>query len=150
MKKVVAVVVVAAAGLLATAAHAQFARPEAAVKYRQSALTLMGNHMGRINAQLKSSSPNLQAIQSSASLIETLSKLPFEAFTPDSDLVTGTKAKPAVWKEPAKFKQAAEKFQAEAAKLATVAKGGDVKAIQAQFGVVGQTCKACHDDFQEQ
>jgi cytochrome c556 len=128
-KKIIAVVSVTVAGLLSAAAHAQFARPEAAVKYRQSAMVLMGNHMGRINAQLKSGNPNMQIVQSSANLIETLSKLPFEAFTPDSDMVAGSKAKPAVWSNPAKFKQAAEKFQAEAAKLAATAKSGDAKAI---------------------
>src|SRR5882724_10650224 len=53
---------------LAAPAHAQFNKPEDAIRYRQSAFVLMGNHMGRINAQLKSSSPNIQVIQSSAAL----------------------------------------------------------------------------------
>lgn len=132
---------------VALPAHAQFAKPEDAVKYRQSALALMGNHMSRINAQLKSGSPNVAAIQSSAALIETLSKLPFEAFTPGTDMVANTKVKPEFFKDTAKVKELTEKMQAEVAKLAATAKGGDVKAIQAQFGTVGQACKACHDDY---
>ena len=147
MKRVLVSLCAAAGVLFAIPAQAQFAKPEDAVKYRQSAMALMGNHMGRINAQLKSGSPNMQAIQSSAALVETLSKLPFEAFTPDSDLVPSTKAKPEIWKDKAKVKELAEKMQAEVGKLAVTAKGSDAKAILAQFGEVGKACKACHDDY---
>jgi len=148
MKLSIHALLVAAGIAVAAPASAQFAKPEDAVKYRQSAMALMGNHMGRINAQLKSGSPNIQTIQSSAALVETLSKLPFEAFIPDSDMVANTKAKPEIWKDSAKFKQLAEKMQGEVSKLAAVAKGGDAKAIQTQFGAVGQACKSCHDDYQ--
>ena len=146
--KIMQSILVAATLVAAAPAYAQFAKPEDAVKYRQSAMALMGNHAGRINAQLKSDKPNVQMIQSSAALIETLSKLPFEAFTPGSDLVAHTKAKAEIWNEQAKFKELSEKMQGEVGKLAATAKGGDVKAIQAQFGKVGQACKTCHDDFQ--
>lgn len=148
MKILLRPVLFAAAVTLAAPAFAQFAKPEDAVKYRQSAMALMGNHMGRINAQLKSGSPNVQAIQSSAALIETLSKLPYEAFTPGSDMVSNTRAKPEIWKDTAKFNDLRDKMQGEVVKLAATAKGGDAKAIQAQFGTVAQACKACHDDFQ--
>lgn len=137
----------AVAVLAAAPADAQFRRPEDAAKYRQAAFSLMHNHMGRIHVQLKSGRPNMSAVQSSAALIETLSKLPFEAFTPDSDLVANTRAEPAVWKEMARFKELGEKMQAEAAKLNTVAKTGDMKATQSQFGVLAKACDTCHDDF---
>jgi cytochrome c556 len=146
MKFVFGSVLVAAAAVLAVPAFASFGKPEDAIRYRQAAFRLMGNQFGRINAQLKSGKPDLQAIQSSAELVQTLSVLPFEAFVPGTDK-GGTEAKPEIWKEPGKFKAAAEKMQAEAAKLATVAKGGDAKAIQTQFGAVGGACKACHDNF---
>jgi cytochrome c556 len=147
MKALLHPLLVASAALVAVPAHAQFAKPEDAVKYRQSALALIGNHAARINAQLKSGNPNLPAIQSSAALMETLSRLPFEAFTPGSDMVANTKAKPEIWKDTARFKELAEKMQAGVSKLAATAKGGDVKAIQTQFGAVGQSCKNCHDDY---
>ncbi len=148
MKKLFQPVLLAAAVALAAPAFAQFAKPEDAVKYRQSAMALMGNHMGRINGQLKSGTPNVQAIQSSVVLIETLSKLPYEAFTPGSDMVSNTRAKPEIWKDTAKFNDLRDKMQAEVGKLVAAAKGGDAKAIQAQFGTVAQACKACHDDYQ--
>ena len=133
--------------LVGGSAQAQFAKPEDAVKYRQSAMALIGNHMGRINGQLKSEKPNTQVIQSSAALVETLSKLPFEAFVAGTESVANTKAKPELFKDTAKVKELAEKMQAEVAKLSTAATGGDVKAVRAQFGEVGQVCKACHDDY---
>lgn len=132
---------------LSAPAQAQFAKPEDAVKYRQSALSVMSNHMGRINAQLKSPQPNMQVIQNSAALVETISRLPWEAFVPGSENVGNTKALPGVFKDTAKVKELADKLQAETTKLAAVSKGGDVKAIQAQFGTVGGACKACHDDY---
>jgi cytochrome c556 len=145
--KFVLAAAVSAGVLISGAAQAQFAKPEDAVKYRQSAFALMGNHMGRINAQLKSDKPNVQAIQSSAALIETMSKLPYEAFVPGSESIANTKALPGVFKDSAKIKELADKMQAEVTKLSATAKGGDVKAIQTQFGAVGQSCKACHDDY---
>jgi cytochrome c556 len=146
MKTVINSLLVAASALIAVPAHAQFAKPEDAIKYRRAAFSLMGNHMGRINGQLKAEKPNVQTIQSSAALLQTLSMLPYEAFGPGTDMGS-TEAKDVVWKEPAKFKAAAEKMQAEVTKLVATAKGGDVKAIQTQFGAVGGACKACHDDF---
>jgi len=136
---------------LAAPAYAQFNKPEDAIRYRQSAFVLMSNHMGRINAQLKSSSPNIQVIQSSAALAEVMSKLPFEAFIPGSESggTPPTRAKPEVFKDQDKIKSLAEKMQGEMVKLNTVAKGGDVNAIRAQFGEVGKACKACHDDYRK-
>lgn len=134
---------------LAAPAQAQFAKPQDAIKYRQSAFALIGNHMGRINGQLKSNAPNVAAIQSSAALIETLSKLPFEAFVPGSESGGNppTRAKSELFKDAAKVKSLAERMQGEVTKLAAVAKGGDINAIRQQFGETGKSCKACHDDY---
>lgn len=148
MKKIVALLTVAGGALLALPAHAQFAKPEDAVRYRQSAMNLLGNHAGRVHVQLKSGSPDLSVLQSSAMLMETLSKLPFEAFVPGSENAGNTKAKPEVFKD-AKFKDLAEKMQAEVSKLAVATRSGDVKAMQVQFGAVGKACKNCHDDYQK-
>jgi cytochrome c556 len=136
---------------LAAPAYAQFNKPEDAIRYRQSAFVVMSNHMGRINAQLKSSTPNIQVIQSSAALVETMSKLPYEAFIPGSENggTPPTRAKPDVFKDADKIKTLAEKMQTEVAKLNTVAKGGDIAAIRAQFGEAGKACKACHDDYRK-
>ena len=122
-------------------------KPEDAVKYRKAAFTVMNSHMGRIFAQLKSPTPNMQVIQSSAQTVESMSKLPWDAFAPNTELVTDTRALPALFKNEAKAKDLAQKMQEEVAKLNTVAKTGDATAIRTQFGVAAKTCDNCHDDF---
>ena len=151
MKKTISALLAAAAAAVAIPAVAQvqnFAKPEDAIRYRQSAYVLMGNHMGRINAQLKADKPDLAAIQRSAAIIDFASQLPGEGYIAGSE--TGgarpTRAKPEVFKDP-KVKELGKKMREEVVKLNAVAKEGDVKAIRAQFGETGKSCKACHDDF---
>lgn len=52
-----------------------------------------------------------------------------------------------MWTKAAEFKDAADKFQSEAGKLAVVAKSGDEAGMKAQLGAVGKSCKACHETF---
>jgi cytochrome c556 len=132
MKLVASLVLAAATATLALSAHAQFAKPEDAIKYRKSALSVMGTHFGRV-----------------AAIAETMSKLPFAAFGDGTDK-GDTKARPEIWSERAKFNAAAEKMQGEMTKLAMVAKGGNIDAIKAQVGATGGACKACHDDFRKE
>ena len=139
---------IAASAAIAGPVAAQFNKPEDAVKYRQAALTVLGNHMGRINTQLKSSTPNMQAIQTSAGVVEAMSNLPWDGFGHVTEFVaTKTRALPELFKNEAKVKDLAEKMQEEATKLNSVAKMGDVKAVRTQFGVLAKTCDNCHDDF---
>ena len=58
-----------------------------------------------------------------------------------------TKALPAIWSEQAKYKEHADKLQAEATKLAAAAKTGNLDNLKASFGATAGTCKACHDAF---
>ena len=138
---------IAAAAAIALPVAAQYAKPEDAVKYRKAAFTVMNSHMGRIFAQLKSPTPNMQVIQSSAQTVESMSKLPWDAFAPSTELVADTRALPALFKNEAKVKDLAQKMQEEVAKLNTVAKTGDVATIRTQFGVAAKACDNCHDDF---
>jgi len=141
------VVCIAAIAAIAWPVAAQYAKPEDAVKYRKAAFTVMGSHMGRIFAQLKSPTPNMGVIQSSAQTVETMSKLPWDAFAANTELVTDTKALPALFKNEAKTKDLAQKMQEEVAKLNTVAKTGDAAAIRIQFNAAAKSCDNCHDDF---
>jgi len=92
---VTAAVLLAAMGV--APAGAQFAKPEAAVEYRQSAFTLMGNHMGRIKGQLDYGKPSLDVIRGSAALLDVLKNLPFEAFVEGSSDAGDTAAKSEIW-----------------------------------------------------
>ncbi len=130
-------------------AHAQFQKPEDAIKYRQSAFTLMGTHFGRIAAMAQGKVPyDAKAIEMNANVLATVVNLPYTAFGEGTDL-GNTKAKPEIWKEMPKFKEAAEKMQGEVAKLNAAAKAGNVDQVKAAVGDVGKSCKACHDNYRE-
>ena len=107
----------------------------------------MGSHMSRIFAQLKSPTPNMQVIQSSAQTAESMSKLPWDAFAASTEMVADTRALPALFKNEAKAKDLAQKMQEEVAKPNSVAKTGDAAAIRTQFNVAVKSCDNCHDDF---
>ncbi len=150
MKIVASLALAAAAATLAIPAHAQFAKPEDAIKYRKNALFVMSTHFGRVAAMANGRVPfDAAAIANNAAIAESMSKLPYAAFIDGSDK-GDTKARPEIWSDNAKFKAAAEKMQGEMSKLAMVAKGGNIDAIKAQAGATGGTCKACHDDFRKE
>lgn len=147
MKKIVSIALVS--GLLAVAgtASAQFAKPEDAIKYRQSSLTVMAAHFGRIGAMVNGRVPfDAAAAATNAQIVENMSHLPWAAFVAGSDKGE-TKAKAEIWSDAAKFKSYAEKLTAETAKLNAAAKTGNADSLKAAFGGVAGTCKACHDDF---
>lgn len=147
MKRVVAALALTTLFAVPFAAQAQFAKVEDAIDYRKSAFFMMGQHFGRVGAVVKGEKPyDKAAVEADVAVIETLAKLPWQAFTPDSDKGR-TKAKPEIWQEKEKFKAAADKMQAELTKLSAASKTGDLAAIKVAFGATGQTCKACHDNY---
>jgi cytochrome c556 len=89
-----------------------------------------------------------KAAADNADVVATLSKLPWAAFGEGTDK-GDTRAKPEVWKEAAKYKEAADKMQAEIAKLNTAAKAGNIDALKVAFGPAAASCKACHDNFRK-
>ena len=77
-------------------AQAQFAKAEDAIKYRQSALFVMGQHFTRLAAMAQGKIPfDAKAAADNAALVETMSKLPWAAFGEGTDQGGNTKAKPA-------------------------------------------------------
>ena len=143
---------VAVVGLLSSLpAAAQFRNAEAAIKYRQSVMTMQGFHLGRISAMANGRMPfDAKLAAEDAALLNTIDKLPFVAFGEGTDKGGNTRAKPEVWKDRAKFDAASKKMQEEVAKLDVAARTGNLEAIKTAVGAAGAACKACHDDFQSQ
>jgi cytochrome c556 len=130
-------------------AQAQFAKAEDAIKYRKASFTVMAAHFGRIGAMASGRAPyDAKAAADNADVVATLSKLPWAAFGEGTDK-GDTRAKPEIWKEAAKYKEAADKMQAEIVKLNTAAKAGNIDALKAAFGPTAASCKACHDNFRK-
>ena len=136
---------------LSLPAAAQFAKPEDAVKYRQSSFFVMGQHFARIGAMANGRVPfDAKVAADNAEIVAAMAKLPWAGFGPGTDKGAPTKAKPEIWTEQAKFKDAGDKLMAESAKLAAAAKTGNLDSIKAAFGATAGTCKACHDAYRSQ
>lgn len=148
MKKPLLIVVIALASH-AGLAHAQFAKPEDAIRYRKASFTLLATHFGRLGAMAQGKVPyDAKAAADNAEVLATVVKLPYSAFVEGSDK-GDTNAKPQIWHDSGKFKEAADKNQAEIAKLVAAAKTGSLDNLKATFGHAAQTCKACHDNFRK-
>lgn len=133
---------------LAAPASAQFAKAEDAIKYRQSAMFVMGQHFGRLGAMANAKAPfDAKAAEHNAAIVADMSKLPWAGFVPGTDKGGNTKAKPEVWTEQAKFKEGSEKLMAATGKLAIAATAGNLDTLKTAFATTADTCKACHDDF---
>lgn len=149
MKKVLLALTATCALGAALPVAAQFRKPEDAIRYRQSVMTVMGTHFGRVAAMASGRAPfDAKAAAENAAIVSSMSKLPWTAFGDGTDMALPTRAKPEIWKESAKFHEAAEKLQAEVAKLDAAAKAGNLDQIKAAVGAVGRNCKACHDKYQ--
>jgi cytochrome c556 len=149
-----------AGGLLAAtlaalpAAHAQSFAPakgEDAQRYRQSALFMMGQHVGALVPMVRGDRPyDAAAFQWHAQQIDTLAHLPWDSFWVAGADQGKHRMKPEIAREKDKFLALAHKLQEETARLATTARGGDLNAIKPAFQAVGAACKQCHDTYRAQ
>jgi cytochrome c556 len=136
------------ASLFSLEAVAQ-AKPEVLVKQRQAAMTLQGKYFGPLGGMAQGKVPyNQSVVQRNAAFLQVLTQMPWDGFDPSTK---GEKSAAllAIWEKPGEFKQAAERLENEAAKLAAVSKSGDEAAVKAQIGVLVKACGGCHESFRE-
>ncbi|MCV2353211.1 cytochrome c [Paucibacter sp. B2R-40] len=152
MKRTILIAVTCLTGLCAALpAHAQFAKPEDAVKYRKAAFTVMGTHFGRIAAMAQGKVPfDGAAATANAEVVAALAALPFSAFPEGTHGTDKGTPKASVWTERAKFDEGAKALQAETVKLVAAAKANNLDTLKAAVGNTGKTCKACHDNFRNE
>ena len=144
------VVGVALVAFWAAVAYAQFAKPEDAIKYRKSQMTLIAHHFGAMGAVVKGQTPYDAAdFAAHAAAVEMISSLGWDAFlVPGSDK-GDTSLKAETFKETAKLLAAADVFETATANLVTAADSGELSKIKPQFGAVAQTCGGCHKQFRK-
>lgn len=137
------------AGTLAAGpAAAQFQTPEIAIKYRQGAFSVMAAHFSRIAMMAQGIQPwDPKLAADNAEVLGSVARLPFGAFGPGTEKGMAHRAKPEVWKESAKFKEASERMLGDVAKLEAAAKAGNFEQVKVSVSAVGQSCKSCHDNF---
>ncbi|MBP7545535.1 MAG: cytochrome c [Acidovorax sp.] len=147
MKTLLTFVLAACAATLSVPAAAQFAKAEAAIKYRQSAKTVMGHHFGTLGAMAQGKMAfDAKLAAENAAILENTYKLAWVGFGPGTE---GGNAKPELWKEQDKVKKGLDQFNTEMPKLVAAAKTGNLDNLKAAFGDAAQTCKACHDNFRK-
>jgi cytochrome c556 len=118
---------------------------------RHEGMETIGKTNKAIKRALDSASPNMAVVHAGAAQIADLSREASGWFPAGTGPEVGkTGAKPEIWQNPQDFETKLHNFQ-EAAKLFnTAAMSGDVNAIKAKFGELGQTCKACHDKYRSE
>src|SRR3989442_1207121 len=150
-RKLLAVTVVAVGAAWALDAVAQV-KPEILVKQRQSAMTLQGKYFGPLAGMAQGKVPyNAEVVARNAAYLDVLDKMPWDGFTESTKDLKDVKtaALPAIWNEPAKFKEAQERLQSEVSSLVSVSRSGDEAAVKAQIGAVGKSCGGCHENFRQ-
>ena len=127
--------------------HADFAKPEDAIRYRQSAMVLIGYHFGNIAAVVKGEKKvDPQEVTRHAETVASVAKLPWEAFAVPGSAKNSSMKEEALQQKEA-FTSAAREMEKATEQLARAAAGGNMNEIRSGFGAAGQSCKACHDRF---
>lgn len=135
-------------GASAIAADAKPSAAERAIKYRQSALFLLGWNIGPIAAMVKGEMPyDAKALEMRATRLAQLAPMIAEGFPAGSQTGAPTKAKAEIWQDMADFRDKASKLETATNGLVAASKTGDLKQIGPALGEVGAACKACHDKY---
>ncbi len=130
------------------ASSAQAADDKAWIDYRQKLMSSIGSEMGAIGDILKNGLPLIPNIENHASAIAQSSRLIASAF--EQKVVAGpTDARPEIWSDTEKFKQAIQKMQSEAELLAAAVGEGNTDQIPARVKALGQSCGGCHESFRK-
>ena len=120
----------------------------ALMKERHDGMEQIGDETKKISNQLKSSSPDVAAIQQSAAKIAGLAPKAKTWFPEGTGPDVGkTRAKPEIWQKPEDFTAKDRDFEQAVAQFKAAADSGDLSQINATFSALGKTCKACHDSY---
>jgi cytochrome c556 len=132
-----------------TSASATPQDPEAAMRARHEHFEEMGRAMKGVVTQLKAGSPDVPAIQRHAATIAGFGRQLPSWFPAGTEAREGrrTRAKGEIWSDAAGFRTAADRFAQASAAFDQAARSGDLGAIRAARGTLGETCGNCHDHY---
>ena len=121
----------------------------AAVQARQANYKEIGGSFKAINDELKSGSPDMNTVRPAARDIASRAAHTLKFFPRGSGPESGlkTRAKADIWANQAEFVRVQQEMISSANALNTAAMAGDVGRMQSARGVLGGTCKTCHDRF---
>jgi cytochrome c556 len=126
------------------------AKPEDAIRYRQSGYKFMAWNMSRIKMNVEGQYNKDEVIQA-ANVIQAIANSGMgKLFVPGSEKGIGwkeTEVKPELFTDKEGVGKVAKAFNEAANEMAKVAATGDAAAAKTAFGELGKTCKGCHEKF---
>lgn len=124
---------------------------EAAVEYRQNALSLMRDNFVAMGAMIKGEVAFDPLIfQQRAEDFARLSHIPWPAFSVEGAMPgNNTDALPEIWDNWDDFKQRSVDLIADAEHLADIADGGSLEELKPAFMAAAKNCKGCHDNYKD-
>ncbi len=144
-----------AIGITSTTLAQVIGKQEDQIRWRQSAYHTMAWSMGRIKANVEGTYNKDQVVEA-ANVIQAIANSKMGTlYQQGSDKGKGwkeTRLKAEFFKPENKDElgKVAGGFNKEANEMAKVAAAGDAGAVKAQFGKLGEACKACHDKFRQE
>jgi len=140
--------IVACAVSGAALAQGQPSKGEQALKYRKAVYQAIAWNFGPMSQMAQGKIPfDAKEFDLRASRVAGLTPMLAESYSPESQGVAGTKAKPELWSNRADFDAKMKDLVDRSATLARVAQGGDEARTKAAFLDTAGTCKACHDKY---
>jgi cytochrome c556 len=118
------------------------------ISYRQKVMSAVGAHMGSIGAVLKAEVSFSGHVAGHARALQAASLMAADIFPPGSG-IGETRAKAEIWQKWADFEKAVKAFQDATGKLVEAADSGDMAAVGAAMGNLGQACGGCHKPFRK-
>ncbi|HEX6833833.1 MAG TPA: cytochrome c [Rudaea sp.] len=132
---------------LAAGASAQV-KPDLAIAYRRSAMTMIGWNFGPLSAMVKGKTAfDAKEFAHRAERLAFFSEQILEGFPQGSDKGAETDAKADIWTHFDDFTAKANDFIHESKALDAAAKTGDEARMKDQFRKLAGTCKGCHEKY---
>lgn len=140
------VLALAAAGSVATGVAQAADDPNEVLAYRKHVMGALASGISNVFAVLEGKTSYSQHMVGSAKIIHEASLQLLDVF-PEGSAVGDSRSKPEIWSDWAKFEEAGKALQTASADLVAAAEGGDMAAIGAAAGKVGEACGGCHKPF---
>ena len=123
---------------------------ENAVKARNAQMGMISYHTGILGGMAKGETPYDAAMATAAaenlSAAASMNRMVLWLEGSEQGAVTGSRAKPEIWSDPAGYEEKAVALETAAAAM-VVAAGTDLESLRAAMGAVGASCGDCHKAY---
>lgn len=118
--------------------------------YRVGIFTGMRWHLEPLMAMVKGERPfDAEAFARHARRLDQLAAMPWEGFLEGTHNVRLTEARAAIWENGADFRDKAERLQTATGALVAELPVSSVRPVAGRLREVGESCKACHDEYKD-